>query len=142
MSPRVSVSDSQRKLAAVWFVLCGVLIVAMIVQTFSGRFGGQIKPAWSWFLPNIMPTLSLIVAVLVAEAVRTEAQEATVNRFLFRLTWGASLAYLLVVFSVVVLHPLSGLSPIELMDVSIVFMGPTQGLVAGLLGAFFVSKQT
>lgn len=139
MNERIPVSEGQQKLAVVWFVGCGLLFLGMIALSITGRFGGQLDRAWSWFLPTFFPTLALIITVLVYDA--KNPTEATVGRFIFRLSWGLSAFYLLVIAGTLVLHPLSSMTPIELMDVSGFWIASIQGLVTAALGVFFVSRE-
>lgn len=140
MKTRVSMAGCQRTLATLWFGWCGALVVLMLAFTGVGKFGDQLARAWSWFLPTFMPTLLVIVGVLVHQN-QQPGPAATVDRFLFRLSLGLSVFYLLLVLGVLLLQPLSGMTSLELMDTSGLWIGPTQGLVAAALGAFFASRE-
>jgi hypothetical protein len=138
---KFEMSRCRRRLATLWFSGAGALFVLLILQSILGRYAERTTDAWSWFLPTIMPTLSLIIGVLVADALgqhRTTVRMA--EPFLFRLTFVVSSAYLLGVCLVILLKPFSALGPIELMTQSNLWLGPLQGLAVASLGAFFVKS--
>ena len=128
----------KRRLATVWFILSGLIFLLLVVQTVMGRYGDGATDAWGWFLPNVMPTLSLIVAVLVLDQMGKGARTGTADRFLFRLAISLSAAYLLLILLSILIQPFAALPPLQLMQQSNLWLGPLQGLVAGALGAFFI----
>jgi hypothetical protein len=135
---RVSVAYCKRRLAALWFVSAGLIFFVVLVQSLLGRYGEQVNQAWGWLLPTVMPTLSLIVGVLVFDAVQGERTSRQTDRFLFRLTAGLCAGYLASVFLVIALQPLASAPPVQLMNQANIWLGPFQGLVAATMGAFFV----
>ncbi len=141
MSERTDVARGQRQLAAVWLTGGGVLFLLMIGQTMLGRYGAQTARAWSWLLPTVLPTLSLIVGAVAYEARRSPAS-ATVDRFAYRVAFWLSVAYLALVLVTQLGQPVTGLSPLAMMDLSNLWLGPVQGLVGIALGVFFVSRET
>lgn len=138
---RISWVKSKRRLAALWFTGAGIIFLTLLFQTILGRYGENINDAWGWFLPTIMPTLSLIIGVLVMDAVGKGVNIRTVDRFFFRLSFSLSLAYLVVVSITIFMQPFSTLSAVELMKQSNLWLGPFQGLVGGSLGAFFIQGE-
>lgn len=134
----VSVGRCKRWLASVWFVGGGLVFFVVLVQTLLGRYGDDSNEIWGWLLPTVVPTLSLIIGVLVFDAVQSEKAQRKVDRFLFRLTVGLSAAYLASVFLVIALQPLAAAPPLQLMTQANIWLGPFQGLVAAAMGAFFV----
>jgi hypothetical protein len=141
MSPAaagIPMARCKRRLATVWFVLSGLIFLLLVAQTVMGRYGNGATDAWGWFLPNVMPTLSLIVAVLVLDQMGKGAQARTADRFLFRLAISLSAAYLLLILLSILVQPFAPLPPLQLMQQANLWLGPLQGLVAGALGAFFI----
>jgi hypothetical protein len=133
-------AQCKRVLALVWFIGAGVLFFMLLMQSVLGRYGDRTSDAWSWLLPSIMPTLSLIIGVLVAEGPLARPNAALADRFLYRLTLGISVVYLLAVLMVFLLQPFSTVGPFELMNQANLWLGPIQGLTAAALGAFFVKS--
>ncbi len=132
--------NARRKIALVWYGGGGLLFLFVLMQTFFGRYGDQPEKAWTWLLPTIMPTLSLITGVLIAKK-PSENPGQLPDPFLFRLAMILSVFYLLVVFLTLLLQPLSDLSIYELMTKSNLWLAPMQGLVTASLGVFFTQKK-
>ena len=135
-----SMKKYRQKLTTIWFVGTGVTFFLLVIQTLLGRYGSSNQEVFGWFLPTIMPTLLLISGVWVAEVSGRAAQIPNPDQFLFRLTMWLSIAYLFTVALIVLIQPFTSVPALELMKVSHLFLGPFQGLVAGVMGAFFVAK--
>ena len=138
MSAGLPMARCKRRLATVWFVLAGLIFLVLVLQSVMGHYGQQATDAWGWFLPNVMPTLSLIVGVLVLDQLGGGVKTRTADAFLYRLAFWLSCAYLLLILLSILIQPFAPLPPVELMQQSNLWLGPLQGLVAGALGAFFV----
>ncbi len=141
MNERIGVSICQQRLAIIWFAGTGLVLALLLAQTMLGKYGDQVEKAWSWFLPTVAPTLSLILGAIAYQARQGETT-ATVDRFFFRLSAALSIIYLLLVLASLLMQPLSDMTPLRLLDVSNLWLGPAQGLVGIALGAFFGSRQT
>jgi hypothetical protein len=141
MTEKIPVSVCQKSLATIWFVGSLLIFVVVLMQTLGGKYGDEIERAWSWFLPTVMPMLGLIVGAVTYEAVRPQTT-ATVDRFVFRTSVWFSLFYLLLVLLTLILQPLTRMTPLKLMNISNLWLGPVQGLVGVALGVFFGSRQT
>jgi hypothetical protein len=134
---RISMAESKKRLAKIWFGCAGFLFVLFFFQQIGGKYGKNADDAWSWLLPNIIPTLSLIIGILIKDASSTKSN-ITVDRFLFRLSCGLSICYIVMIILMVLLNPTN---PLEMMRQSKLFLGPLQGLVSATLGAFFITKK-
>jgi hypothetical protein len=135
---KVTITSCKRSLATLWFVGAGFIFFIVLIQSLLGRFDSQVNQVWGWLLPTMMPTLSLIIGVLVFDAVHGAKDSGKTDRFLCRLTLALSSAYLMAVFLVIALQPFAAVPPLELMNQSSTWLGPFQGLVAAAMGAFFV----
>jgi len=135
----ITIADSRKRLATIWFISAGLLFILLLFQTIFGVYGDKAKDAWSWLLPTIMPTLSLIIGVLVADTFSKRSKDEAVDKFIFQLSYFLSAAYLITVSITILLSPLSNQPPLELMKLSNLWLAPFQGLVSAALGAFFVS---
>jgi hypothetical protein len=134
----VTMAYCKRLLAIIWFCGAGLLFFLVLLQTVLGRYGGRASDVWGWLLPTVMPTLSLVIGVLAMDALGKGVKSMEAEPFLFKLTFGISLAYLVAVLLIILLQPLSPLSPFDLMNQANLWLGPFQGLVAAAMGAFFV----
>ena len=133
-------------LAGVWFSLAAILFLIMVTTTTVGAYQDQdiAEGVWSWFLPSVMPTISLMIAVLVADNQGNVTQPRTADRFLFFLSLGLSAFYLLLLVLVIFLQPVTNTfvdAPLEGFKKSNLWLGPLQGLVAAALGAFFINRE-
>ena len=137
----ISVAQAKRVLASIWFGGAGLVFFIVLVQSLLGRYGEQVNEAWGWLLPTVVPTLSLIIGVLVFDALQREKRPKRTDRFLLKLTAGLSAAYIAAVLLVIVLQPFATLPPIQMMTQTNIWLGPFQGLVAAAMGAFFVKAE-
>lgn len=138
MKTQISMAKSKRRLATVWFGGSGFLFFLFLVQTVLGKYRESTDEAWGWLLGTFMPTLSLIIGVLVLDALGKGVMTRTVDRFMFRLTFSLSIGYLLAVALMILLSPFSPSLPLELMQQSSLWLSPLQGLVSAALGVFFI----
>jgi len=137
----ISTRTCKKRLAILWFTASLILFVLLVLQSVFGKYGAKMEDAWGWFLPTVMPTLSLVIGVLVFDATAAGGTEKEVESFIFRLAFCFSAVYLALVALTVLIQPFTSLSPLELMKRSNLWLGPLQGLVAAVLGAFFVKGE-
>ncbi len=140
---RIPVANTKKQLTIIWFTGSAIIFALLLLQTFFGKYGAEVKDAWGLMLPTFMPALALIIGTLVADSTASDNSEetVTVDRFFFRLSFFLSTAYLLTVILTILLSPFSQLSLLELIKLSNLWLAPFQGLVTASLGAFFVSKK-
>lgn len=141
MTAMISTSTCKRRLAILWFIGGLAFFLLLVFQSIFGKYGAKVEEAWAWFLPTIMPTLSLIIGVLVFDAAAAGGTDKQIERFTFQLAFGLSAVYLVLVGLIPLVQPFTSLSPFELMKRSGLWLGPLQGLVAASLGAFFVKGE-
>lgn len=128
-------------LGAMWFGVFLMMVTILVVQSLSGYYGGDVVSVWSWFLPTLLPTASLIGGVLIADAKGVTDQTRNVSAPFFALTAIVSGAYLLILAVTVLGQPLFAAAPLEVMKLSHLWLSPLQGLAAGFIGVFFVKKK-
>jgi hypothetical protein len=130
------------RLTLLWFGLSGLLFAFMMLYTIRGvPFGPRTVEVWAWIMPNIMPTLTLIVSVLVLDSKGKGLQLPAPSPFLFWLAMVLSLVYLVTLLILVVVPAnFTDQPPLDLLRSTGVWLGPFQGLVSGALGGFFVLK--
>ena len=128
----------QERLALLWLTGSGFTLLLLVVATIGGRYGNNPRKPWEWFMPTVVPTLALIVAVLVYESQTQAAKNAKrIDGFIYGLSFWLSFAYLMLVAMTILLQPFSN-EP--LMELSHLFLAPLQGLVGASLGIFFVNR--
>jgi hypothetical protein len=130
------------RLARLWLLLAGLIILILIVQSATGKYAGKVQNVWSWALPTIMPTLSLIVTVLGANALEAQPQAAKVRRSFYLVALWLSAIYLILVLCTITLDSVTTYDPLELLTVSNLWLGPLQGVVASSIAVLFFTKQS
>ena len=132
---------AQKNLLALWAIGALCLFILIIIRSAGGIYGSKVDEAWAWFLPAIMPTFLLMVTVAIIDFTQQTATAKQSDKFLFRLAFGISLFYLLLV-TFTLLNPIAtNDSPIIVMKQSSLWLGPMQGLVSAILGAFFIKSK-
>lgn len=129
----------RKRLTVVWLIATGVLFLVLILQTVLGRYD-EPDEAFSWLLPTIIPTLSLVLGVLVSDLTDGGEPDRRVDGFMYKLAYTISIAYFVVVSLTIFLAPFSSMAPVELMKTSNLWLSPLQGVVAAVIGVFFVRK--
>lgn len=138
---KVQMEKCKKKLSLLWFIGAGFLFLTLIAQTIGKFYGTKADEAWSWFLPTIMPTLSLIIGVFVIEATGKSEKKKSVDNFIYRLAFILSLVYLIIVALTIYISPFTSFTAFELMKTSNYWLGPLQGLVSAVIGIFFIKKE-
>ena len=139
---QVSMKKCKKRLASVWFAGAGLVFTILFFQTVFGHYESRASEAWGWAFPTVMPTLSLILGVLVSEALSGARGAKKIDRFVFRLALSLSVVYLLSVLLTILLQPVSSRRPADILGLANMWLGPFQGLVTAALGAFFVRAES
>src|SRR5271166_1744856 len=69
----ISFSKGQQRIAILWFCGGALAMIILIAQSIAGTWGTWVSDAWSWLLPTILPTLTLIVTTVVVESTQQRA---------------------------------------------------------------------
>jgi hypothetical protein len=141
MTVMISTRTCKIRITTLWFIVGIALFLILVLQSILGKFGDNPEEAWVWFLPTIMPTLSLIIGVLVLDATTASGTDKQIERFIFQLTFSLSVFYLAMVGITLFIQPFTSISPLKLMKLSNLWLGPLQGMVAAALGVFFVKGE-
>jgi len=131
-----------------WFSVAALLFLFLVGQSIAGVYRYRTETgmedltsdAWGWFLPTLMPTLSLIVAIFVTDVGSRRNATATVDRFFFRMAFWLSTLYLVVVVMSLLGTTLFSRNPLSDLKTSNLWLGPLQGLASAAVGAFFVKR--
>ena len=138
---QIPMERCKRHLALLWLVGSAILFILLIAQTVGNHYGDKDNEAWGWLLPNLMPTLLLIVGALMADAFGTGAKAKSVDDFVYKVALALSAVYLFMVVLPIGLQPYVSYTPIELLKRSNLWLGPLQGLVSAAVGVFFVKAE-
>jgi len=136
----INFSTAKKKLATLWFIMAAVIFTLMILMSFS-KLKGFLDVAWGWLLPNLLPTLSLILAVFFIDIQsKVTDNTKTVDRFYFRIAFYISTFYLLLILGII-LSTGFGFKIHETIKGSNFYLGPIQGIVGAALALFFYKKE-
>lgn len=136
----------QWMLACWWLGIGFGLIVLLIIQTMSNMYAGQHEQAWSWLVPMLVPTFSVIVGGIVHTA-SSPSSTFTVSREIYQLAKGLSIAYLgLVAITLGAVNYVAMNSPgdgatLRWLSTSRLWLAPLNAPVGIVLGVFFASSQ-
>jgi|SRR5882724_1092359 len=137
----ITLKRSRVLLAIVWVIGFIVPLLILAAQTYFGTvYHGKEAEAWSWFTPNIVPTIGLIVATFAATAFETGGGHKKVSMTFFLVTMILSLLYVGIFTLIFLLEPLTNSPPLETFKRSSLFLGIIQGLVTTALGVFFIKN--
>jgi hypothetical protein len=114
----ISMEKCKKKLILLWFIGAAFLFATIIAQTLGKYYGTKADEAWSWFLPTIMPTLSLILGVIILVAKGQSDKRESVDRFNFRIAFILSSVYLFAVALTIYITPFTSYRIFELMKIS------------------------
>jgi hypothetical protein len=141
MSTRRRVVECQRRLLILWATVGGLAALTLLIQTSpGGAYEAQAAEAWDWFLPTVIPAISLMIGSVAAEAANAES-EATVDGFVYRIAFVASLVYLALVFTLLLMYAQSP-NAITNLKRSGKLVTALYALVGAALGALFVSRKS
>lgn len=138
MNTQVSIRICKKRLGLLWLSSSLVIFLILVGQSIFGKFGDHVEKAWAWFLPTVMPTLMLIVSVWAHDALQEKGGTHKVDRSMYVVSVVLSLLYLFTVAATFLVQPFTDMSLLVLMQLSNLWLGPLQSLVAGALGVFFV----
>jgi hypothetical protein len=124
---------ARKRLLVHWYAGSLFAVLTLFGQTLGGRHGDAVDRVWSWLVSAVLPTLSLITAVVGAEALLARRQETAVDRFFYRVTVLLTWVYLGAV-AIILWIPWQSTSFLQRAGF---FTAALQGIVAGAFGVFF-----
>jgi hypothetical protein len=132
----------QKRLAAIWYTGVALLFILMFVLTkVFPVFDGDVKRAWGWFFPAILPMVSLITGTFFAQSVRASSAHR-IGRVYYQLAFWISCFYLIAVGLSLVFSYEPDVKRVDSLSESNLWLGPLQGIVGLALGAFFSSRRS
>jgi hypothetical protein len=131
--------DARTSLSRIWFLASGLNFLILLIQSLFGKYGSDTQQVWSWFVPSVVPTLSLVITVLGAGATEKSKEKRFVKIQFFDVARWLSAAYLTVLFLTIVAGSLRP-PAIDVLVLSNAWLGPLQGLTVAAIGYLFISK--
>ena len=133
---------AKRRLAQAWFFGAGAVALLLLILTLFGD-QASVRTLWEgWFAPGVMPNLSLIVGVLVADFRTGKSNAEYADIFVFKLAFWLSCTYLGLMLVTLLASPLTEVSFQTDLDNSRYFLAPLQALATAALGAFYVRRDS
>lgn len=150
---RLPLEQVRWRLGTLWFTGSGTIFALLIVQSLTGVYEDRAQGVWGWALPNFLPTLSLMLGVFGAAALQDEIESdtMTVRKPFARLATALSVFHLVAVAGTLLAHPFSVAflrkpdsdpDMMAVFELSNLWLGPLQGMVAAVIGALFFSKKS
>jgi hypothetical protein len=150
----------RKKLLLIWCIGFLIPFALLIFQFGSGKYGGKSLEMLGWLTSLTLSTILLMVGVMVSNPVTPEEDEkpeekmtarekkekkerdarAAHNKFVFNITVGVSLLYLLIINGVFFVEPLVSSKPQELTRDYKIFLAVFDSLLSLLIGYFFGRK--
>ena len=151
-SGMISLEKARYRLARLWFIGVGIIFLLLVVQSFSNVYEGRLDEVWSWALPTVIPTISLILSVLGANAIEQVGVSSTdtgmLRRRFYTIVYWLSVFYLLLILVTILLQPIAvfmnandQFSAVDVLRRSQLWLSPVQGLVISAMGILFFSKK-
>ena len=140
----VSLDDVRSRLTRLWMIGGGAPFLLLVVQSLSHVYDPSVNKVWSWFLPNILPSMGIMVSALAYTALDPLTTGTMVRKSFVSLATWLSIAYLFLVSLTILAQPFAATAVedrIALMNQSNLWLGPMQGLVSSAIGALFVTKE-
>jgi hypothetical protein len=146
----ISLETARLRLALVWFLASAVVFLILAVQSILGVYESSVQRAWSWALPNLVPSLALMVSVFAADALRPykDTRQLKVRRPFFKVSFGLSIFYLVTIIATILSQPLvltlraeEKISHVQVLEISNLWLAPLQGLVVSALGVLFFLRE-
>lgn len=150
-SARIPLDHARRRLTQIWFIGSALFLLLIIGQAIGTIYHKQTQDLFSWALPTILPTLSLMLSVLAANAIVPPAagdDETQVRRTFYDLSVGISVFYLFVLLGGTIAAPIAASSigdesykAINVLQLSNFWLSPLQSLVVVITGTMFFTKE-
>jgi len=137
----VPLSRARSRLAGQWLIGAGVIFLLLILQSVFGKYHDKAQQVWSWALPSLMPTLTLIISVLGANALEPQDEGGSVRKSFYYLAMWLSTAYLMLILFTILIEPFTTFDSAQLLNLSNLWLGPFQGFVASAIGLLFFTKK-
>jgi hypothetical protein len=161
---------ARAQLISIWLLWSACIFTLVLVQSISHKYdsgasiANALAPAtpqagsgaeeegkdhtadlWKWLLPNLLPTLTMMVSAVAAGAFSAK-EEVMVRRDFHRFAISLSVFYLTVLLGLILIQPIanprSAADQIRSLQTSNIATGPIQGLVAAALSVLFATGKS
>jgi hypothetical protein len=157
MSSTIDYSKAQKQLVVLWCSVSVIVFIIYFVQTLTGKYLDHVSDVWEWVLQFVIPPLTLMIGVLINQ-LSSESKTKVIDSFYFRIAFGFSGFFLLLLLLSAVLVPFihqaqnSNVLITEITEenqITIIdafndynnFLIPVQGITTLTLGLFFTKTK-
>lgn len=136
-------------LTTIWWVWGVALILLLVVMSNLPLFGADVRAAWDWFTPNLLPVMALVGGIQyqagktggggAAGAVAGIATAKAQRRPSWPVALALSVIYLLLLTAALV-GAIASPAPLETLRTSNLWLGPLLALNTAALGVVFAEK--
>lgn len=150
MENYLPIERARNVLLRTWLIGTLILFLILIIQTLSGTFeittdagvANQAQKVWGWFIPLVFPTLALMFSVVGLSATSKQPIGTSFKKGFYRIVLFLSFLYLIIVALLILLWPMFKYeNPLDVFNLSNLFIGPFQGLLVAAIGYLFSNKQ-
>ena len=134
------IERARQGLAWLWLGGGGIIFLLLVAQSLAGKYEGEVQEVWGWALPTIIPTLSLILAVLGVGALEPGDGLLKVRSAFYTIAFWLSAIYLTLILVTILVEPLTPGEPLARFKLSSLWLAPLQGLVTSAIGVLFTRK--
>ena len=71
----IGIKRARERLGLIWIIGFAFLFFIFLIQTLAGRYEGVVDEAWGWWLPLVLPSITLIISSYAAEAVVSKGKK-------------------------------------------------------------------
>jgi hypothetical protein len=135
----MTIGRARSLLSLFWGITTFPLFVVFIIQDIQVKYGADWDTPWTWFLPLVMPVLSLIVGVWVIGE-RFNSTEKLHSPTSFYGAIFVSFIYITLLYLVVCSAPFSNLTIEAIFRSSGWYLGVIQGLLILVLHKFLIEN--
>jgi hypothetical protein len=138
---KLSLHQARNRLTWIWLALTGPLLLIVILQSINGKYGQngfESLTGIGWLFQAVLPTASVMIAPItlpINPAVKTRSVE---NLTLLWITISSFVFYFVILYAIILLEPMSGMSLGNLMAMSAWFLAPIQAFILTLVSKFFL----
>jgi hypothetical protein len=163
----IPLDKARSRLAKLWLGGSGVVFFIVLLQSFGTIYRGRLAEVWGLTLSTFLPTLSLIVSVLGASAIDSQAttqnsvQVPGVRRDFYAIAYWLSAAYFVIITVTILAQPAvmyfqspepsmdevlkeskGDVTAADVLKMSNLWLSPFQGLVIAAMGTLFFTKKS
>jgi hypothetical protein len=137
----LSLHRARNRLTWTWLALTGPLLLIVILQSITGKYGQngfESLTGIGWLFQAVLPTASVMIAPITLPINPTVEARSVENLTLLWITICSFVFYFVILYAIILLEPMTGISLDKLMAMSAWFLAPIQAFILTLVSKFFL----